>query len=322
MDRVFRLELPTPFPVGPANAWWLDGPEPMLIDAGAYTRESLSVLEAGLASRGRRLEEVRRVLLTHDHVDHAGSAGEIARRSGARVSLHERGRLTLQRSPEEIAAVGAFLSRCGLPGELIARAWSVFRRSERVAAPEPVTESAIDRLKGGDEVESPLGPLTVLATPGHSPDHLCFLAREAGLLFCGDTLLADITPNPILYLDPEDGFRRSPSLLAYLDSLAMLAELPLRLAHPGHGPDIPDAAALIAQNLAFVESRKRDFIAAAGGGAASPYALARAVFGEQDVIGQFLALSETVAYLDLLERDEGFCVAWDEDPIRIACEER
>ncbi len=316
MCDVIRLELPTPFPVGPVNAWWLDGPEPVLIDTGVHTPSSLEALEAQLAARGRRLGDLRRILLTHDHYDHAGAAAELHRKSGAEICLHARSRLGARWSPEELAELGRFAARCGLPAEVLARAQASFRRAARVVAPSP-PDGALARLAGGERLPSPLGPLEVLATPGHAPDHLCFLAREAGLLFCGDTLLADITPNPILHLDPEDGFRRRPSLLEYLASLEALAGCGARLAHPGHGPDLPDVAGLVVRNLEFIRERQATFLAAVRGGAETPHALARAVFGELDVTGQFLALSETVAYLDLLERDASLEVEWWRDPIHL-----
>jgi len=314
MDAVLRLTLPTPYPVGPVHAWWIDGPEPVLVDTGVPGPENVDLLASLLASHGRRLEDVRRILLTHDHVDHAGSAGEVARRSGAPVHLHALGRLGVQWTPEETLAMAAFLLRCGMPGEVLSRVGSALSRVTRLAGAEPGT---LVRLRGGEAIPSPLGPLEVIATPGHGPDHVCYLAREAGLLFCGDTLLEGITPNPILHLDAAAGFRRIPSLLAYLDSLAALAALPVRRAHPGHGPDIADVPALVARDLAFVRGRQVVFLDAVRRGACTPWALALAVFGDRDPMGLFLAVSESVACLDLLERDGDVEVRWDDDPIRV-----
>ncbi|MBN1336653.1 MAG: MBL fold metallo-hydrolase [Deltaproteobacteria bacterium] len=314
MDAVLRLELPTPYPVGTVNAWWLDGPEPVLIDTGVPTRANLEILEAALAVHGRSLGDVRRILLTHDHADHAGAASAVARRSGAPVHMHARGRLGPRWKPEEIQALARFLLRCGMPADVLAGAGEALRRDARYADADPVVP---EPLWGGEILDSPLGPLTVLATPGHSHDHLSYLAIDAGLLFCGDTLLPYITPNPILHLDPDAGFRRVPSLLQHLESLRTLAALPVRRAHPGHGPDLLDVAGRVAHDLAFVQARQGVFLAAIRRGADTPWSLAQAVFGDQDPTGRFLAVSETVAYLDLLERDAGLDVRWEADPIRV-----
>jgi glyoxylase-like metal-dependent hydrolase (beta-lactamase superfamily II) len=316
LDSVIRLVLPTPFPVGPVNAWWLDGPEPVLIDAGVYTEVSLAALEAQLAARGRRLADVRRLLLTHDHHDHAGAAGEVAARSGATLHLHRESRLAARWPDEEVAAVAAFLLRCGMPLDVLARLGEAFRGGGRVSR-TPSDAVPTVRLAGGETIDSPLGPLTAIATPGHSPDHLCYLAPEAGVIFSGDTLLRDITPNPLLHLDPAAGYQRLPSLLRYLASIDALEALQVPVALPGHGPDIDDVGALIQSTRAFVKARQTRFHRAMLEGATTPWALARALFGDQDPAGCFLALSETVAHLDLLERDGRVAVDWEGEPVRL-----
>jgi len=315
MDDVLRLELPTPYPIGPVNAWWLDGPEPVLIDPGVWSPASLDLLESMLAAKGRHVRDAKRVLLTHDHPDHAGAASAVARLAGAPVHLHVRGRLGTRWTSEEVLRLARFLLRCGMPPEVLAEAGEALRKDARTADPTPPVTPV--PLRGGEILDSPLGPLQVLATPRPSPDHVRLLAAEAGILFCGDTLLAHVTPNPILFLDPDDGFRRMPSLLLHLRSLEALAGLQVRRACPGHGTEIPDVAAHIARDLDFVRARQGTFLAAARRGADTPWALAREVFGDQDPTGHILAISETVAYLDLLERDAGLEVRWEGDLIHV-----
>jgi glyoxylase-like metal-dependent hydrolase (beta-lactamase superfamily II) len=83
---------------------------------------------------------------------------------------------------------------------------------------------------GGVPVVSPsegdrVGPFEVLATPGHSPDHVCLLAGRA--CFTGDTVLGEGS----VFIAPGEG-----SLSAYLESLGRLLELELEVLCPGHGP--------------------------------------------------------------------------------------
>ena len=84
-----RLELPTPFPVGPVNAYLLRGDPLTLVDTGPKTVEAQTALERGVAAAGARLKDIRRILLTHGHTDHAGNAAWVAQRSGAPVHVHE-----------------------------------------------------------------------------------------------------------------------------------------------------------------------------------------------------------------------------------------
>src|SRR5262245_37513688 len=69
----------------------LEGPSGLaLIDPGPAS--TLHSLESGLQEQGRRLEDVKDILLTHIHLDHAGASGTLtARLPGARVYVHERG---------------------------------------------------------------------------------------------------------------------------------------------------------------------------------------------------------------------------------------
>jgi glyoxylase-like metal-dependent hydrolase (beta-lactamase superfamily II) len=308
--RVHRLSLPTPFPVGDVNAWLLDGDEPALIDAGVFTPRSLAALEQQLLPLGRRIEDLRRILLTHDHVDHAGASVHLARRSGAVLSLHPQGSLAVAWEPEEQERLRDFVLRCGVPRPRVEAAFEMFDLSTARLAAFDEPPPAVVRLAGGETVSCGGRTLEVLATPGHSPDHLCFLDAASGELFCGDTLLLRITPNPLLHLDPQQGYRRNRSLVQYLESLALLESRAPALAHPGHGPDIADVPRLIARGRAFIQRRKRLYRKRLDKGPLDPYALARAVFGELDLANEYLAVSETLAYLDLLELDGAIEIDW------------
>src|ERR1700730_1129489 len=87
-DCLHCLSLPTPFPVGPVNAYLIEGDPLTLIDTGPKADVSRQALETALASLGYRVEDLRRVIITHHHVDHCGLAAEIVRRSGAALWTH------------------------------------------------------------------------------------------------------------------------------------------------------------------------------------------------------------------------------------------
>lgn len=310
------LKIPTPYPVGRINVYFLDGPEPTLVDTGVFSSVSLEALEEQLRAHGRRLADVRHILVTHGHYDHAGAALHLSRRCGATLYLHRQSALFTPRQPAAEEALIAFLTRCGLPRDTLEKAFANFHAGRRFAdlATEPL---AVHRLNG-DECLSIAGrEWRIVATPGHSPDHLCFYDLATGNLFCGDLLLSHITPNPLLYLDPENDYRRAPSLIHYLESLAKLTTIEITTGFPGHGPLISDVAALIAGTRKFIGERAEIFREKITAGAADPATLACAVFGKLDLANQFLAISETVAYLDLLEQNRHIEVDWKGELITI-----
>ena len=126
---------------------------------------------------------------------------------------------------------------------------------ERFGAAVPVAawqwEGATVRLGDGDT----FGPLTALPTPGHSPDHLAFVAGDAG--FTGDAVLGEGS----VFVAPGPG-----SLTGYLAALARLRELGLRVLHPGHGPLIADPAAKLDEYIAHRLDRERLLLAALDSG--------------------------------------------------------
>ncbi len=99
-------------------------------------------------------------------------------------------------------------------------------------------------LADGEVIDAAGLRITVLATPGHTSDSLCFVLDDAVLT--ADTVLGRGTT----VIDDEDG-----SLAAYLDSLRRLAGLGHRRVLPGHGPDLADLSAAAEQYLAHRRQR-------------------------------------------------------------------
>jgi glyoxylase-like metal-dependent hydrolase (beta-lactamase superfamily II) len=92
------------------------------------------------------------------------------------------------------------------------------------------------------------GPLRVLAIPGHSDDHLAFVAGRAA--FTGDAVLG------------EGSVFVSADLAAYLDGLRRLRELDLAVLCPGHGPPVWDPRAKLDAYLEHRLDRERRLVEA------------------------------------------------------------
>jgi glyoxylase-like metal-dependent hydrolase (beta-lactamase superfamily II) len=120
-------------------------------------------------------------------------------------------------------------------------------------------------LADGDAI----GPLIVLATPGHAADHICFLFGR--LLFSGDTVLGKGS----VFIADDPG-----SLSAYLAALARLRELDLELIAPGHGPLIEEPKAKIDEYLGHRARRERLIVEALADGLRGRQELLDRVWGE------------------------------------------
>ncbi len=150
----------------------LAGPDGLvLIDPGPTS--CLATLEAGLRDRGHTLRDVRSLLLTHIHLDHAGAAGTIVERvPGVRVHVHERG------APHMIDPEKLLASATRLYGDQMDTLWGAFL---------PVPADRIEVLKGGERLEAAGRSLRVAYTPGHAKHHVSYLDEQSGMAYVGDT---------------------------------------------------------------------------------------------------------------------------------------
>lgn len=105
-------------------------------------------------------------------------------------------------------------------------------------------------LRDGEVVRTGDHKLTVVHTPGHAADHVCFWHPESGELFCGDMM----TKTTTIMVPPSS---RGGSLSDYLESLRRLASLEPRLAWPGHGEVIDAPVERIHTYLAHRAERER-----------------------------------------------------------------
>jgi glyoxylase-like metal-dependent hydrolase (beta-lactamase superfamily II) len=188
----------------------LAGDEPALVDCGPTS--CLAGLEAGLAGQGLGVEDLRHLLLTHIHLDHAGAAGALVRRNPElQVHVSEIGAPHLV-DPSRLEA-----SARRLYAQDFDRLWG-----ELVPLPEENVHIVADQVLG----------LDAWPTPGHASHHVSYLS-EHGTCYSGDvtgvviapsTLIAPVCPPPDVDLE---AWERS------LDSIA--ERNPERLCLPHFG---------------------------------------------------------------------------------------
>jgi glyoxylase-like metal-dependent hydrolase (beta-lactamase superfamily II) len=295
---IWSIPIATPWPVGPVNVYVIDDDPLTLVDSGQRSPEALAELELGLAALGRRVEDLERIVLTHQHIDHCGLAGTLVARSGAELCA--------------LAPLGDWLA--GYPGSALAE--DVFehsileRHGARMEAVERTHRGSLTygeaatvthRLADGDVLEFADRRLRVLHRPGHSPYDTVLHDEQRGVLLGADHVLA--WPSTPIMAPPVDTSARNGRPRAfhdYLDSLRATSELPLELILPGHGAVLDDPAATIANRMeryARITAQTADTVDAAPRSAA---AIATELKGALPQQAAFHVLCEVLGHLDEL----------------------
>jgi glyoxylase-like metal-dependent hydrolase (beta-lactamase superfamily II) len=125
-------------------------------------------------------------------------------------------------------------------------------------------------LADGAVVETDEGPLSVLHTPGHAPDHLTLWHAESRTLFVGDML---VQGNTVVIPASHGG-----SLTDYLRSLERMLQLNPARALPAHGPIIDEPAALIHRYVEHRAQREAQVLGALAAGASSVDAITARIY--------------------------------------------
>jgi glyoxylase-like metal-dependent hydrolase (beta-lactamase superfamily II) len=160
-----------------------------------------------------------------------------------------------------------------------------------VRAVDPAHRLGDEGLSDGEHVTVDDLVVTVLATPGHSGDHVCFVLPEVGVVLTGDHVLGRGT-SVVAY---PDGRMRD-----YLDSLERLAEVGARTLLPGHGPVVENPAEVIAYYVAHRAERAAQVQAAVEAGARTAREVVERVYADVDPVLWRAAEQSVRAQLDLL----------------------
>ena len=330
---------PTPLVFGDNNVWAFplaadDGGGWVLVDAGVDSFDgclsSWELLTEQARAIGCAPEDVRAVIVTHEHIDHAGLAARWAVEGASIVALPEALPMLVAGYPayEAIRARRIEEMRChGCPEDVLDAIAGAYRAHSTNALGWPkCTEDALVPAQDGDTFALADGrTLHIIAAPGHTPGNLVVFVQDAqgttGDLCSGDTLLPTTVPTPGLqFTSIVEGLAREglaegatdaprwPSLPPFIRSVERLRALQIRRVLPGHGEIVEDPQRLFTQfeeHHARRAQRVTAHLVRAGSDGDTAYGVTRGLFPRLPAarIGQ--ALTEIIGHLDLLvERGE------------------
>lgn len=299
-------------PLKNLNCYVVKTPEGnLVIDTGFNMPECLAALTEGLRELDIDMDRTT-LFLTHLHSDHVGLVGHIAT-PGTRVLMGRKDydMLASSLAPQHWEWMERRFYREGLSKEQLELQRTV--NPARRFAPERIFPA--QTVEDGDRFTIGGYEFSCIWTPGHTPGHMCLYLDREGILFAGDHILFDITPNITMWRGTED------SLGDYLQSLQKIRALDLRLTLPAHRKNDMDVYERIrqieqhhdrriAQALSIV--REHPGINACGIGAQMSWKMRGKNWEEFPIQQKWFAIGETIAHLDYLIR-RGKVIRHDED---------
>jgi hydroxyacylglutathione hydrolase len=202
-----------------ANAYLaLNGDKVAVIDCGMPG--NAPKITAYIRSLGKKEADVDLVIFTHSDIDHTGSAAELKKLTGAKLTIH----------PGDAPALAGLEEMKNIKGPL----GFLFKLIRPMLRFQPVMADIIlDR-------ETEIADLRIIHTPGHTKGSICLLG-PAKTIFVGDALRSDSRGDPL----PARSSMTADAAMAK-KSLAAIAELDFDICLPGHGaPIIGNAAARV-----------------------------------------------------------------------------
>lgn len=201
-----------------------------------------------------------------DESGHLGEVLEAAGRVGAILLTHDH--------PDHTPGVATLAAETGAP----------------IYAMRP--SAGAEHLRDGHTIRLPGVAIAVVATPGHTPDHVAFFLEEDRALFTGDAVLGRGTS----VIDPPEG-----DLAQYLRSLRRMRDLAPRTIYPGHGPVVFDALGKLDEYLAHRQQREDQVLEGLVEGPRTPEELVPAIYAEYPAELYPLAARSVLAQLLKLE---------------------
>lgn len=261
---------------GAIAAYLVLGSEPTLVDPGPST--TLPRLLEGLGTAGVSAADLRHIVLTHVHLDHAGATGDLVEAfPRATVHVHADG------APHMVDPGRLVASTRRTFGDAHDRLWGDVR---------PVPAHRVRAWRPGEA--GPWPGFRALATPGHIAHHVAYLHESSGTLFSGDSMGIVLVPGAPTHPPTPPPAIDLKAWARTLQELSAVGAERFGATHFGLHGEVAARAEQLAQRLATLQARVREAMARGDDGDAIRYD--REV---RDELAPFVGRDEVEGYFDM-----------------------
>ncbi|MCI8285172.1 MAG: MBL fold metallo-hydrolase [Firmicutes bacterium] len=234
---IYRIEVPLPKnPMKLLNSYLIKGKDRnLIIDTGFNRPECREAVQSAFDELHISRDNTD-IFITHLHADHSGQVFFLKNENNKAIA-----------EPREAAVINRLHDDTYWDHiyEEFRKAGLKMEKDEAIATHPGVNWRPDDtvnftHIQDGDILSIGDYNLRCIVTPGHSPGHTCLYDDEKQILFCGDMILGDITPNLCyeLYLDDP--------LTDYVNSLNIIDKLPIKTIYVGHRNMLQDVYGRVA----------------------------------------------------------------------------
>jgi len=294
---IYRIEVPLHGnPLKAVNSYVIKGEgRNLIIDTGLNRPDCMEVIEAGIGELNINLGDTD-FFITHVHADHFALVSKLATdRSRVYFNIPDAEGLGQNGMWQAIAEKAR---RNGFPEKTLLKAIQShpgYKYGARLEHP-------LTLLKQGDTLTAGPYLLECVETPGHTRGHMCLYERRMKILFSGDHLLGDITPNIQSWFDDH-------ALQQYLSSLDKVYGLDVNRVLPGHRRSFTNCRERIEELKRHHEKRAGEVLAILGKGDRDAYHVASEMtwdivcdsWDQFPLSQKWFAMGEALAHLKYLE---------------------
>jgi glyoxylase-like metal-dependent hydrolase (beta-lactamase superfamily II) len=326
MPELFKIQIPLPNnPLKNLNSYLIKGEgRNLLIDTGFNHEECRKVMVSALQELDVCMEETD-IFITHLHADHSGLVASLmTENSTAYMSKIDANLINRSLTQWEWDKKGRFFRSYGFPEEELVMA----EKSNPAKIYLPSGDITFTFVDEGETIQVGRYSFTCIATPGHSPGHMCLYERDKKVLISGDHILDEITPNITIWVETTN------PLALYLESLEKVGRLEIDIVLPAHRKLIDDCYGRIEELKKHHQERLMEILTIINSGemmtayeiaAKMSWSLSYKSWDEYPPAQKWFAMGEAIAHLEYLaennslkkiERDGNISFYLESNPIR------